>query len=114
MFGGEMGEKSAEDRAVVQHINALLDAEIADFTPQTRSDHANLAAFCKARVVPRLVTVNFSGGLTQKCWNITRSNGTYRVVYLPSAGYFSLCVESDFGPLDIGVHGGAINCFSSV
>ena len=114
MFGGEMGEKSAEDRAVVQHINARLDAEIADFTPQTRSDHANLAAFCKARVAPRLVTVNFSGGLTQKCWNITRSNGTYRVVYLPSAGYFSLCVESDFGPLDIGVHGGAINCFSSV
>ena len=67
-----------------------------------------------AVVEPRLVTVNFSGGITQKCWNVTRSNGMYRVIFLPTAGYFSLCVESDFGPLDIGVHGDAIGCFGSV
>jgi len=45
---------------------------------------------------------------------VTHGDGTYRVVYLPRAGYFSLCVESDFGPLDIGVHGPAPGCFASV
>ena len=54
------------------------------------------------------------GGLVQVCWAVTRPNGPYQVIYMPRAGYFSLCVASAFGPLDIGVHGAAIECFGSV
>ena len=60
------------------------------------------------------VIVNFSGGIQKECWRVTQSNGSYSVVYMPEAGYFSLCVDSALGPLDIGVHGPAIRCFSSV
>jgi hypothetical protein len=95
-------------------VKAAVAKAIEGFAPLNRSDVATLEDFKKAVVEPRLVTVNFSGGITQKCWNVTRSNGTYRVIFLPTAGYFSLCVESDFGPLDIGVHGDAIGCFGSV
>lgn len=95
-------------------IKALLADEIAGFDRSEPSAAATLEAFLEALREPRQVTVNFSGGLTQMCWSITRSNGDYRVIFLPSAGYFSLCVESVFGPLDIGVHGSAIGCFSSV
>ncbi|TNF57253.1 MAG: hypothetical protein EP307_14290 [Rhodobacteraceae bacterium] len=95
-------------------IEAMLDAEEAAFDTGAPGAAATLTAFRAARRKPRLVTVNFSGGITQKCWSVTRTNGDYRVIYLPLAGYFSLCVESDFGPLDIGVHGPAIACFNSV
>ena len=95
-------------------IEAMLDAEEAAFDTAPAGAAQTLAAFRAARRRPRLVTVNFSGGITQKCWSVTRTNGDYRVIYLPLAGYFSLCVESDFGPLDIGVHGPAIACFNSV
>ena len=54
------------------------------------------------------------GGTRQRCWAITRPEGAYRVVYLPRSGHFSLCVRSENGLLDIGVHGSAIGCFSSV
>ena len=99
---------------VKERIGALLSQEIADFDTGAPAAAATLQAFREALREPREVTVNFSGGITQKCWSVTRSNGDYRVIYLPSAGYFSLCVESVFGPLDIGVHGSAIGCFSSV
>jgi hypothetical protein len=95
-------------------VKAAVAKAIDGFAPANRMDVATLEDFKKAVVEPRLVTVNFSGGITQKCWNVTRSNGMYRVIFLPTAGYFSLCVESDFGPLDIGVHGDAIGCFGSV
>ena len=95
-------------------IAALVDAELAAYKPVTRADRLTLEEFKTRRRPPRLVTVLFSGGFEQKCWNIMRSDGTYRVVYMPIAGYFSLCVESDFGPLDIGVHGSAMGCFGSV
>jgi hypothetical protein len=95
-------------------IEAMLDAEEAAYDIAPAGATQTLAAFRAARRRPRLVTVNFSGGITQKCWSVTRTNGDYRVIYLPLAGYFSLCVESDFGPLDIGVHGPAIACFNSV
>lgn len=95
-------------------IEAMLDAEEAAFDAAAPGAAMTLAAFRAARRRPRLVTVNFSGGITQKCWSVTRTNGEYRVIYLPLAGDFSLCVESDFGPLDIGVHGPAIACFNSV
>lgn len=77
-------------------------------------DAATLNAFRDALEDPSEVVVNFSGGITQTCWTVTRSDGDYRVIYVPSAGYFSLCVESAIGPLDIGVHGDAIGCFGSV
>lgn len=96
-------------------IAALLAAEVAAFDTATRSRAETLADFQRKRVRRhRAVTVNFSGGITQTCWTVTRSNGCYSVIYLPTADYFSLCVDSDFGPLDIGVHGRAIDCFSSV
>ena len=92
-------------------VRALLDAEEADW----QGDAATLAEFRRLRVRrPRPVTVNFSGGIAQTCWTVTRSNGRYSVIYLPTAGYFSLCMDSDFGPLDMGVHGPAIACFASV
>lgn len=91
-------------------IEALLDAEVEGSDPTD----PNVTHFVSARVTPRLRSVNFSGGIVQKCWAVTRTDGDYRVVYLPTAGYFSLCVESQIGLLDIGVHGSAIGCFSSV
>ncbi len=95
-------------------IKALIASEIAEYPTEGREGRMTLDAFRAALREPREVTVNFSGGITQKCWSVTRPNGPYRVIYLPTAGYFSLCVESDFGPLDIGVHGKAIGCYASV
>ncbi|MDA7425825.1 hypothetical protein [Thalassococcus lentus] len=97
------------------HVEALVEAEMRQFLPDTATRAATLADFSRMRVRrPRPITVNFSGGITQTCWSVTRSNGAYSVLYLPTAGYFSLCVDSDFGPLDIGVHGPAIAVFSAV
>lgn len=92
-------------------ITRLIDAEVA-----AHAGHPDtLAHFLALRVPrPRPVRVQFSGGIMQTCWTVTRSDGCYQVTYLPESGYFSLCVGSDFGPLDIGVHGGAIQCFSAV
>ncbi len=90
-------------------IRALLAEEMA-----ACPDAATLADFRGHLQTPREVEVTFSGGITQTCWSVTRSNGDYTVIYMPTAGYFSLCVESAFGPLDIGVHGPAISCFGSV
>ena len=90
-------------------ITDLIEAEMAGC-----SDAVALADFRAHLRPPREVAVNFSGGITQRCRSVTRTNGEYRVIYLPTAGYFSLCVESDFGPLDIGVHGPTLGCFGSV
>ncbi len=103
----------AED-AQIARIDALLDAEMRTFKADTRMRSGSLAAFAKARIRPRPVTVNFSGGLVNRCFSVTRTDGDYRVIYMPKADYFALCVESVFGPLDIGVHGDAIACHSSV
>lgn len=100
--------------ATPDQIEALIAEQIDAFPVETRAARMTVEAFRANLRAPRLVTVNFSGGITQKCWSVTRGDGCYRVIYLPTAGYFSLCVESDFGPLDIGVHGGAIECFGSV
>ena len=97
------------------HIDGLMDAELAAARRSVDVVERKTAeAFSHNRRPPRKVTVTFSGGITQKCWSVTRGDGTYRVFYLPMADYFSLCVESDFGPLDIGVHGPALGCFGSV
>ena len=97
-----------------QRIEDLIEGEIAAFDTRTGPARTTLAEFRAALRPPRAASVTFSGGLTQRCWSVTRPRGPYRVFYLPSAGYFSLCVDSDFGPLDIGVHGNAIGCYASV
>ncbi|TDE40755.1 hypothetical protein [Antarcticimicrobium sediminis] len=102
------------EHSVPEQIKTLIAGEIAAYPAGDRAGRMTLAAFKENLRAPRLVTVNFSGGITQKCWSVTRGDGCYRVIYLPTAGYFSLCVESDFGPLDIGVHGDAIGCYASV
>ena len=75
---------------------------------------AELEELRAALVEPEAVEVQFSGAVMMTCWAVTGRKGPYRVVYLPEAGYFSLCVEGPFGPLDIGVHGNAVGCYASV
>lgn len=105
----------APELTIVQRIDALLDAEVAEALGSADIIEGRTAeAFAQVRCAPREVSVQFSGGITQRCWSVVKGDGTYCVVYLPTAGYFSLCVESDFGPLDIGVHGPALGCFGSV
>ncbi|MEP3920373.1 hypothetical protein [Ascidiaceihabitans sp.] len=102
------------DLSVAERVSDLVQAEIDTARIETDRDLRHLDAFRAALVNPFETTVNFSSGVTQTCWTVTRTDGTYRVVYMPVAGYFSLCVESDFGPLDIGVHGPAMGCYGSV
>jgi hypothetical protein len=103
------------DKDLAPHIDRLIDTEIAQaLQSANRVERETARHFERLRRRPRQVTVTFSGGITQRCWSVSRGDGTYRVVYLPTADYFSLCVESDFGPLDIGVHGPARGCFGSV
>lgn len=103
------------DLSIAERIDALIDGELAEAAQSPDQVTRRTARdFAATRRVPREMTVNFSGGITQRCWSVSRGDGTYRVVFLPSAGYFSLTVESDFGPLDIGVHGPALGCFGSV
>ena len=99
---------------IEERITELIQDEVDHADRKPASAMANLEAFCLALVEPFSTTVNFSGGVTQRCWTVTRPNGDYRVVYMPLAGYFALCVESEIGPLDIGVHGPAFGCFCSV
>lgn len=101
--------------SIAERIDALLDAEVSEaLASDDMVTRRTAEAFEQTRRRACEIEVNFSGGITQRCWSVTRGDGTYRVVYLPTAGYFSLCVESDFGLLDIGVHGPALGCFGSV
>ena len=95
-------------------IEALIADEIARHPIDSYQARATLDDFLAARIAPEPVEVQFSGGIYLDCWAVTRSNGRYTVVWLPLAGYFALCVDGQFGPLDIGVHGPAIACFASV
>ena len=72
-----------------------------------------LPEFESALVEPEPVLVEFVGA-RQTCWAVTKSNGRYRVVYVPSADYFALVVDLKFGAVDISVHGPALGCFGSV
>ncbi len=106
---------AAAAESIKAEIRARIAAEIASAAPGGDPVRAReLAAFEAAVIEPFPTTVNFSGGFQQTCWSVTRSDGAYRVVYMPKAEYFALTVESDFGPLDIGVHGPAMGCFASV
>ncbi|GFE50646.1 hypothetical protein So717_23990 [Roseobacter cerasinus] len=103
------------DLTIAERVSALVEAELAQALAGTDMGLRKTAEMMREVLCPpRKTRVNFSGGITQDCWSVTRGDGDYRVVYMPLAGYFSLCVESDFGPLDIGVHGPALGCFGSV
>jgi len=108
------------DSLEVAHIKRRLAAEIEAFDPSGHGhgiadwNAATLAAFRKALIEPELHPVNLAGGITDEAWAVTRSNGAYRVLWLPWADAFSLAVESRYGLVDINVHGDAIGCFSSV
>ena len=108
------GVRIDPDMSIPERIKDIVRREIDEFDVDSEAKLATLDAFRAAFCQPVEVRVNFSGGVTQLCWAIPRTDGDYRVVFLPRAGYFALCVESAFGPLDIGVHGSAIGCFSSV
>lgn len=109
-------------------INRMIAAELRDYDPDgvalRQVGHVapmspdwhrqTLAEFRQALIEPVETEVNFCGGMVQKCWSVTRSDGDYRVIYVPTACMFSLAVESKFGPVDIGVHGDAMSCFGSV
>jgi len=94
----------------IQHIKARLAAEIDGFDPESHGhgigawNRAILADFEAALIEPQLIEVNLAGGLTDWAWAITRTNGAYRVLWLPWLDEFSLAVESRFGPVDIDVH----------
>ena len=97
------------DLEIPERIALLIEMELSE------TEEVALARdMRKVLCAPREVEVLFSGGITQLCWQVTRSDGDYSVVYLPRAGYFALCVDSIFGPVDIGVHGPALGCFGSV
>lgn len=104
----------------VAHIKARLAEEIAGFDPQTHGNgfgewnRATLTDFRAALIEPEIVEVNLAGGVTDEAYAVTRTNGCYRVLWLPWADVFSLAVESRFGPVDISVYGEAIGCFASV
>jgi len=109
-------------------IRALIAAELHDYdpdagnlrsvgqvTPMSPGWHRLLLAeFRAALIEPTETEVLFCGGVTQTCWSVTRSDGAYRVIYIPSAEIFSLAVESRYGAVDIGVHGDAICVFGSI
>lgn len=108
------------DAVDVAHIKRRLAAEIERFDPSTHGhgiadwNAATLAAFRSALIEPEIRRVNLPGGITDEAWAVTRSNGAYRVLWLPWADAFSLAVESRYGLVDISVQGDAIGCFSSV
>ena len=105
----------APDLTIAERVSALVEAELSEALGGTDVILCRTAAAMRAVLCPpRKLEVTFPGGLVQDCWSVTRGDGDYRVMYMPVAGYFSLCVESDIGPLDIGVHGSALGCFGSV
>ncbi len=73
-----------------------------------------LAEFRAALIEPQEVETLFCGGMVETCYSVTRSNGSYCVIYIPWANLFSLAVESKYGPVDIGVHGDAIAVYGSI
>ena len=109
-------------------ITARIAAELHDYDPDAGNmrtvgqvvpmpaewHRLLLKEFREALIEPHEVEALFCGGITQTCWAVTRSNGAYRVIWVPSAEVFSLAVESKYGPVDIGVHGDAVAVYGSI
>jgi hypothetical protein len=120
--------ENMETGSVEATISARIEAELHDYDPDAGNirtvgqvmpmpddwHRLLLAEFRAARVEPFACEVLFSGGLVETCWTVTRSNGAYRVIWIPWAEVFSLAVESRYGPVDIGVHGDAVAVFGSI
>lgn len=102
------------DPEIVARADALIAAELAAHPRATRADRMLIEEFAQRRARTRAITVTFPGGAERTAYIITRSNGAYTLVFLPESDLFSLCVDTIFGPVDIGVHGAALACFSSV
>ncbi|WP_425072081.1 hypothetical protein [Sagittula sp. S175] len=100
--------------ATPQLVKTLVDAELAAHPRDSQADRMLIEDFTRLRARHRAITVNIPGGHTQTGILVTRSNGAYTLVYMPEVALFSLCVDSMFGPVDIGVHGPALACFSSI
>ena len=113
---------------IARDVSRIVAREIALYDPVTEALKAsrngsqanaiwyenNLRAFQEALIDPQEVTVHFAGGFEQLCWSVTRTDGRYRVIYIPRAGYFALVMESAIGPLDMAVHGKALDVFASI
>nr|WP_322865733.1 hypothetical protein [Aquicoccus sp. G2-2]MEA1112991.1 hypothetical protein [Aquicoccus sp. G2-2] len=109
-------------------ISALIAAELYDYDPDAGNlrtvgqvapmspvwHRKTISEFRAAMIEPEEVEVLFCGGMVETCFAVTRSDGAYRVIYIPWAGLFSLAVESKYGPVDIGVHGDAVSVFGTV
>jgi hypothetical protein len=116
---------SASERA---EVSALIAAELHDYDPDAGNlrtvgqvapmspvwHRKTISEFRDAMIEPEEVEVLFCGGMVETCFAVTRSDGAYRVIYLPWAGLFSLAVESKYGPVDIGVHGDAMAVFGAI
>ena len=100
--------------ALQDHVTGLVDAELAMLRADDRAEAILSRDFKALRSTPEPVEVRFSGGAVQSCLRVTHSDGSYCVVYLPQIALFSLCVVTPFGPVDIGVHGRALDVFASV
>ena len=59
-------------KEILRIIDTLLEEELKGFGNQSKMDSATREAFVAARVRPSAITVNFSGGITKICWNVTR------------------------------------------
>jgi len=109
-------------------IGSLIASELHDYDPDAGNlrtvgqvapmspdwHRRTLIDFRDALIEPQEVETLFCGGMVETCYSVTRSNGSYRVIYIPWAGLFSLAVESKYGPVDIGVHGDAICVFGAI
>ena len=71
-------------------IEMLLNKELNVCKNLTKFEEATKETFLKARVHPSPITVNFSEGIRKICWNITKSDGTYRVVSFQNRDIFHL------------------------
>ncbi len=58
-------------KEILRIIDTLLEEELKGFGNQSKMDSATREAFVAARVRPSAITVNFSGGITKICWNVT-------------------------------------------
>ena len=76
------------DQSELVRVKKIIEAEVKAASQMTPQDRGTVSSFRDALVQPYDTEVNFSGGTMQRCLTVTRTDGTYRVVYMPVAGYF--------------------------
>ncbi len=100
--------------SLTSHVTTLLRLELEEVSSSSVETSSILAEFSSCQHVPTRTDVVLHGGAIEQGWRVARVGDDYAVIYLPCFDCFSLCVESVFGPIDIAVHGSALECFSSV